>query len=127
LGAGVDRFFVFPASVLPIIRLSRNIKKFTSAAKRHRRLTVLLQESIQGNRIVKAFGMESYEDGRFMAENGRLFKQSLRASRIKAMVAPSMELLASFGIAGWFGTAVGASFAVAAPKVNFSLLWRRCS
>jgi len=99
-------FFVFPASVLPIIRLSRNIKKFTKRGQESTgRLTVLLQESIQGNRIVKAFGMESYEDGRFMAENGRLFKQSLRASRIKAMVAPSMELLASFGIAGvvWYG------------------------
>ena len=99
-------FFVFPASVLPIIRLSRNIKKFTKRGQVSTgRLTVLLQESIQGNRIVKAFGMEDYEDRRFMAENGRLFKHSLRASRIKSIVAPSMELLASFGIGGvvWYG------------------------
>lgn len=99
-------FFVFPASVLPIMRLSRNMKKFTKRGQVSTgRLTVLLQESIQGNRIVKAFGMEDYEDRRFMTENGRLFKQSLRASRIKSIVAPSMELLASFGIAGvvWYG------------------------
>jgi ATP-binding cassette, subfamily B, bacterial MsbA len=99
-------FFVFPASVLPIIRLSRNMKKFTKRGQVSTgRLTVLLQESIQGNRIVKAFGMEDYEDRRFMAENGRLFKQSLRASRIKSIVSPSMELMASFGIAGvvWYG------------------------
>ncbi len=99
-------FFVFPASVLPIIRLSRNIKKFTKRGQVSTgRLTVLLQESIQGNRIVKAFGMEDYEDRRFMAENWRLFKDSLRASRIKSIVAPSMELLASFGIGGvvWYG------------------------
>ncbi len=99
-------FFVFPASVLPIIRLSRNMKKFTKRGQaRTGRLTVLLQESIQGNRIVKAFGMEAYEDRRFMSENTRLFKQQLRASRIKAIVSPSMELMASFGIAGvvWYG------------------------
>jgi subfamily B ATP-binding cassette protein MsbA len=99
-------FFVFPASVLPIMRLSRNMKKFTKRGQVSTgRLTVLLQESIQGNRIVKAFGMEDYEDRRFMAENGRLFKQSLRASRIKSIVSPSMELMASFGIAGvvWYG------------------------
>jgi subfamily B ATP-binding cassette protein MsbA len=99
-------FFVFPASVLPIIRLSRNMKKFTKRGQvRTGKLTVLLQESIQGNRIVKAFGMEGYEDRRFMEENRHLFKQSLRASRIKSFVAPSMELLASFGIAGvvWYG------------------------
>ena len=90
-------FFVFPASVLPIIRLSKSIKRLTRRGQISTgTLTSLLQESIQGNRIVKAFGMESYEDQRFMQENWQLFKQSLRASRIKAVVAPSMELLASF-------------------------------
>lgn len=99
-------FFVFPASVLPVMRLSRKIKKFTRRGQVSTgMLTSLLQESIQGNRIVKAFGMERYEDQRFMAENWQLFKQSLRASRTKAIVAPAMELLASFGIGGvvWYG------------------------
>ena len=99
-------FVVFPASVLPIIRLSRKIKRFTRRGQISTgALTALLQESIQGNRIVKAFGMEKYEDEKFQRENWRLFKQSLRASRIKAIVQPSMELLASFGIGAvvWYG------------------------
>ena len=99
-------FVVFPASVLPVMRLSRRIKRFTRRGQiRTGTLTALLQESIQGNRIVKAFGMENYEDQRFKEENWRLFKQSLRASRIKAVVAPSMEMLASLGIVGvvWYG------------------------
>jgi len=99
-------FVVFPASVLPIIRLSRKIKRFTRRGQiRTGTLTALLQESIQGNRIVKAFGMEKYEDQRYQQENWRLFKQSLRASRIKAVVAPSMEMLASLGIGAvvWYG------------------------
>ena len=99
-------FFVFPASVLPVMRLSRRIKKFTRRGQVSTgMLTSLLQESIQGNRIVKAFGMERYEDDRFMTENWQLFKQSLRATRTKAIVAPAMELLASFGIGGvvWYG------------------------
>jgi ATP-binding cassette, subfamily B, bacterial MsbA len=99
-------FVVFPASVLPIIRLSRKIKRFTRRGQISTgALTALLQESIQGNRIVKAFGMEKYEDEKFQRENWRLFKQSLRASRIKAIVPPSMELLASFGIGAvvWYG------------------------
>ncbi|MBI1997923.1 MAG: lipid A export permease/ATP-binding protein MsbA [Deltaproteobacteria bacterium] len=99
-------FVVFPASVLPVMRLSRKIKKL---AKRGQistgTLTAFLQESIQGNRIVKAFGMEEYENQRFAKENQRLFRQSLRASRIRGMVAPVMELLAAFGIGGvvWYG------------------------
>jgi ATP-binding cassette, subfamily B, bacterial MsbA len=99
-------FIVFPASVLPVMRLSRRIKRFTRRGQISTgALTAILQESIQGNRIVKAFGMESYEDQRFRQENWRLFRQSLRASRTKAIVAPSMELLASFAIGGvvWYG------------------------
>ena len=99
-------FVVFPASVLPVMRLSRKMKRF---AKRGQistgKLTVFLQESIQGNRIVKAFGMEEYEMQRFSRENASLFKQSLRASRIKGAVTPMMELLAAFGIGAvvWYG------------------------
>jgi ATP-binding cassette, subfamily B, bacterial MsbA len=99
-------FIVFPASVLPVMRLSKKIKRFTRRGQISTgTLTALLQESIQGNRIVKAFGMEGYEDQKFREENWRLFKQSLRASRTKAIVAPSMELLASFAIGGvvWYG------------------------
>ena len=99
-------FIVFPASVLPVMRMSRRIKRFTRRGQISTgTLTALLQESIQGNRIVKAFGMEGYEEQRFRQENGRLFRQSLRASRTKAIVAPAMELLASFAIGGvvWYG------------------------
>ncbi len=99
-------FVVFPASVLPVMRLSKKIKRFTKRGQISTgTLTALLQESIQGNRIVKAFGMEEYESEKFVAENRKLFKQSLRASRIKSIVAPVMELLAAFAIGGvvWYG------------------------
>ncbi|HWO43035.1 MAG TPA: ABC transporter ATP-binding protein, partial [Candidatus Eisenbacteria bacterium] len=99
-------FVAFPASVLPIMRLSRKIKRFTRRGQISTgALTSLLQESIQGNRVVKAFGMEEYEIRRFYDESRRLFKQQLRASRIKALVAPTMEVLAAFAIAAvvWYG------------------------
>jgi ATP-binding cassette, subfamily B, bacterial MsbA len=99
-------FIVFPASVLPVMRLSKKIKRFTRRGQISTgMLTALLQESIQGNRIVKAFGMEDYESQKFIEENRKLLRQSMRASRIKAIVAPSMELLASFAIGGvvWYG------------------------
>lgn len=99
-------FVVFPASIFPVMRLTKKIKRFTKRGQVTTGvLTNLLQESIQGNRIVKAFGMERYESERFARENQRLFKQSVRACRIRAVMAPAMELLASFGIGGvvWYG------------------------
>lgn len=99
-------FVVFPASVLPVMRLSRKMKRFARRGQISTgTLTSYLQESIQGNRIVKAFGMEEYEISRFMKENLYLFKQSLRVTRIRGIVSPIMELFAAVGIASvvWYG------------------------
>jgi len=94
-------FVAFPASVLPIRRLTKRIKRSTKKGQVSTGiLTTILQESIQGSAIVKAFGMESYEISKFGRENNRILRQVLRASRAKAIMPAAMELLASFGIAG---------------------------
>ena len=97
---------VFPASVLPVMHMSKKIKRYTRRGQvTTGRLTTLMQESIQGNRIVKAFGMEEYEIQRFRVENERLLKQHMKTSRTKALVAPSMEMLAALAIGAvvWYG------------------------
>jgi subfamily B ATP-binding cassette protein MsbA len=97
---------VFPASVLPMVRLSKRMRGYARSLQGSLGvLTALLQETVQGNRVVKAFGMEAYEKRRFAAENHSLFRMALRVARIRAFVTPMMEILAAFGIAGvvWYG------------------------
>ena len=99
-------FVVFPASVLPIMKMGKKIRKFTKKGQvKVGLLLSLLQETIQGTRIVKAFGMERYEQERFVRESERLFKLGFRATRMRAVVTPAMELLSAFAIAGvvWYG------------------------
>jgi subfamily B ATP-binding cassette protein MsbA len=99
-------FVVFPVSVLPIIRLSKRLRAFSKKGQISMgNMTVLLQETIQGNRVVKAFGMEQYEKQRFSEENNRLFRLYMKGTRIRAFTNPMMEILAAFGIAGvvWYG------------------------
>ena len=99
-------FVVFPASVLPMIRLSKRLRGFAKKGQASMgNLTMLLQETIQGNRVVKAFGMEGYEKQRFDTENDRLFRLFMKGTRIRAFINPMMEVLAAFGIAGvvWYG------------------------
>jgi len=99
-------FVVFPVSVLPVIRLSRRLRAFSKKGQISMgNMTMLLQETIQGNRVVKAFGMEQYEKQRFGEENNRLFRLYMKATRIRAFTNPMMEILAAFGIAGvvWYG------------------------
>jgi ATP-binding cassette, subfamily B, bacterial MsbA len=99
-------FVVFPVSVLPVIRLSKRLRGFSRSGQVSMgNMTMLLQETIQGNRVVKAFGMEGYEKQRFAEENDRLFRLYMQATRIRAFTNPMMEILAAFGIAGvvWYG------------------------
>ncbi len=94
-------FVVFPASVLPILRLSQRMRRLSRRGQVSMgALTALLQESIQGNRVVKAFGMEAYEAGRSREENERLFALYMKGTRIRAFTTPMVEVLAAFGIAG---------------------------
>jgi subfamily B ATP-binding cassette protein MsbA len=99
-------FVAFPASVLPIVRLSKRLRALANRGQVSMgNMTMLLQETIQGNRVVKAFGMERYEQERFEAENDRLFRLYMKSTRIRAFTNPMMEILAAFGIAGviWYG------------------------
>ncbi len=97
---------VFPAAVLPIARFSQGMRRMTKDAQRQLSgLTVLLQETYQGNRVVKAFGMEDYERGRFKKELRRLFRIHMRLARIKSITGPTMEVMGAFAIVGviWWG------------------------
>ena len=101
-------FVVFPASVLPVMKLGKRIRRFTKKGQaKIGFLLTLLHETIQGTRIVKAFGMESYEKERFDKESERLFRLGIRATRTRAMVGPITELLSAFAIGGvvWYGGA----------------------
>jgi subfamily B ATP-binding cassette protein MsbA len=99
-------FVVFPAAVLPVIRFSKGMRKMTRDAQRQLSgLAVILQETYQGNRVVKAFGMEEYERTRFNRELRRLFRIYMRVARIKAFTGPTMEVMGAFAIVGviWWG------------------------
>ncbi|MEN6374947.1 MAG: lipid A export permease/ATP-binding protein MsbA [Smithella sp.] len=91
---------VFPLAIYPISELGKRMRKVaTSTQVTMGTLTSLLQETISGTRIVKAFGMEKYENERFAAENERLFKLNMKTVSVNAISHPLMEFLGSLGIA----------------------------
>ncbi len=59
----------------------------------------ILHETITGNRIVKAFGMERWEIERFRAAARRLFSANLRLVAAFAISSPLMDILGSIAIA----------------------------
>ena len=93
-------FVVFPAVVLPLQRLSRKLRRLSRRGLDSLgNLSALLQETLVGHRVVKAFGMQRYETARFDAESRRLLATNMRAARIQAFTSPMTEVMAAFGVA----------------------------
>ena len=92
---------VFPLTIYPISWFGRKMRKVTTSTQiTMGNLNSLLQETISGARIVKAFCMEKYENKRFAAENERLFKHYMKAVSVNAISSPLMDFLGGLGIAG---------------------------
>jgi len=92
--------FVFPLAVYPIAKFGQKMRQVATRTQvTLGSLMTLLQETISGTRIVKAFSMEEYENRRFSGENERLFRLNLKAVSINAVSSPFMEFLGGLGIA----------------------------
>jgi subfamily B ATP-binding cassette protein MsbA len=92
--------FVFPLAIYPIAKFGEKMRAIATRTQvTIGSLTTLLQETISGTRIVKAFSMEDYENKRFANENEHLFKLAMKSVSINAVSSPFMEFLGGIGIA----------------------------
>jgi ATP-binding cassette, subfamily B, bacterial MsbA len=89
-----------PLIVWPIGKLARRIRGSTERSRaRLADLSQILQESISGNRVVKAFGMEGFEIRRFRDASRQLLRENMRWLRALAATAPIMDVLGAVVIA----------------------------
>jgi len=91
---------VFPLTIYPIAKFGEKMRKVATRTQvTMGSLTSLLQETISGTRIVKAFGMEDHEGKRFAKENEDLFRLFMKSVSIRALSSPFMEFLGGVAIA----------------------------
>jgi subfamily B ATP-binding cassette protein MsbA len=83
-----------PLAFLPLVRLTRYLRASSETSlRRWRDISEILQETISGFRVVKAFGMEGFEIGRFRRAAQRLFHVNMRITRTSAVMPPIMEFV----------------------------------
>jgi len=93
-------FFVFPLAIHPIIGIGRRIRRVSANTQAEiGQLTTLLNQTFQGARHVKAYGMEGYEERRASGLFERLFALVDRAGRTRSRASPMMETLGGAAIA----------------------------
>lgn len=92
-------FIAAPIIIVPIVQFAKKLKRATRITQeRMANVATLLEETIRGVRIVKAFSMEKFEVRRFEETTNRHLSISLKARMIQAMSSPVMELLAGICI-----------------------------
>ncbi|HXO91408.1 MAG TPA: ABC transporter transmembrane domain-containing protein [Stellaceae bacterium] len=97
---GLVSFFVFPLAIHPIVGIGRRIRRVAANTQAEiGQLTTLLNQTFQGARHVKAYGMEAYEERRAAGLFERLFALIVRAGRTRSRASPMMEALGGAAIA----------------------------
>ncbi|MFH1690529.1 MAG: ABC transporter ATP-binding protein [Candidatus Eisenbacteria bacterium] len=97
---------VLPPIVLLMAQIGRRLRKRSARLQEKMAdITSTLEESIAGVRVVKAFGMEDYERGRFFGHTRSYFRTSLRLEILNAMAGPLVEYLGVIGVVIilWYG------------------------
>lgn len=91
---------LIPLVVWPVSKFGRRIRRSSEKSRaRLADLSQILQETISGNRVVKAFGMERFEIGKFREAARKLLRENMRWIRAFAATSPMMDLLGAVVIA----------------------------
>ncbi|MBI5207092.1 MAG: ABC transporter ATP-binding protein [Candidatus Firestonebacteria bacterium] len=94
-----------PFIILPIIKMGNKMRTITKKIQNKMSdITVILQETITGVRIVRAFNMEEREFDKFKYENNEYLNFTKKAARITSLQVPVVETiftLIAIGILGY--------------------------
>jgi len=89
-----------PAILYSSRKVGRRVRRTTRGGQdKLAEIQNILHETITGNRIVRAFGMENWEIARFRTAARRLFRANLRLVAAFAISSPLMDILGSIAIA----------------------------
>ena len=99
-------FLILPIAFFPIVEFGRRVRKVSTGYQEAMAdMSSFLHETFFGNKIVKAFGMESYEKKRFLKKTHNIFNLEMKAVVARSLSAPIMEFLGGIGVAFiiWYG------------------------
>jgi len=89
-----------PVIVSSARRIGRSVRRTTRKGQdKLAEIQNIVQETITGNGIVKAFGMERWEMNRFRKATDRLLAANMRSVAVQAISSPLMDALGAIAIA----------------------------
>jgi ATP-binding cassette, subfamily B, bacterial MsbA len=97
-----------PLIILPVTHIGRRIRRTTRRTQdKQGELNQILQETLSGHMVVKAFNAEPYESGRFRDAARKLLKTNVQYVRQQALSSPLIEMVGAIAIVGLLAYARG--------------------
>ena len=92
---------VVPAVMLPTMRMGKRIRRTSrNTQERQAEINQILQETLSGHMVVKAFTAEGYESRRFHEASNRLFRTNVRYVLQQGLSSPVIDFCAALTIVG---------------------------
>jgi subfamily B ATP-binding cassette protein MsbA len=97
---------VLPVASVLLVRVIRRLKRLAKIVQEHLAgLTAILQESLLGLRVIKAFVKETFAFDEFRQQNARVFTANMRLYRLMEFIPPVIEFSGALGftLVVWYG------------------------
>ncbi len=90
---------LFPICILPIVIFGRRVRQAGKAEEREMaQMSVILQETFAGVRVIKSFGREDYQTTQFARSSDVQCRNSMRVRRSSDIVQPLIESVSALGV-----------------------------
>ncbi|MGH8056391.1 MAG: ABC transporter ATP-binding protein, partial [Candidatus Entotheonellia bacterium] len=97
---------VFPLIALALLKIGKKLQGINKRGQEKiAEMNVVVQETLTGTKIVKAFGREAHEQERFRQANRQLYHLLMRDVRVDEITSPLLEFIGALGIGAalWYG------------------------
>jgi subfamily B ATP-binding cassette protein MsbA len=90
---------LFPLCIIPVVVFGRKVRSAGKAEeKESAQMSIILQETFAGVRVIKSFARESYQAEQFARSSDTQCQNSLRVRRSSDIVQPLIESVSAFGV-----------------------------
>ncbi len=95
----VIAFIALPLCVYPVYHFGRKIRKLSKVGQAEiGNASSLVQESVAGNRVIKLFNQENFEQDKFEAKNQQLTNVFVKSEKYNALSNPVNEIIAVLAV-----------------------------
>jgi subfamily B ATP-binding cassette protein MsbA len=90
---------LFPLCIVPVVFFGRKVRLAGKAEEKEAaQMSIILQETFAGVRVIKSFAREDYQTAQFAKSSDTQCRNSLRVRRSSDIVQPLIESVAAFGV-----------------------------